>query len=211
MVSLALFDFDGTMIRGDSIVPFVRFALKRGDMKKREFLSACFQGIQFRMHLKTGGEMKKKALSFYARLAPEEKKALDTAFARDYLLPRVYDAARKALERHKQEGRITVLVSASTENYMQYIAPALGFDHLLCTPMDQEGRVLDNCHGEEKARRIRAFLEKEGLEADWEHSFAYGDSRGDLPMLSLCGHPVPVNAKTALKKAAPDMARKTWR
>ena len=62
-----------------------------------------------------------------------------------------------------------------------------------------------------KVRRLNAWLRENGLEADFAGSFAYGDSKSDLPMLLLCGHPVQVNPKKALRKAAPEMDSEIWR
>lgn len=207
---LALFDFDGTMISGDSIVPFILFARWRGDMGWGQFFRACWQGMQFKIGLKTGGEMKKSALSFYRGLSPQRRDALDRAFA-EKIEKQVYSKARAVLATHKRAGRMTVLVSASTENYMRYVSELLGFDALICTPVDEEGRVGENCRGEEKVKRIRKWIGENRLAVDFSASFAYGDSKGDLPMLRLCDRGTMVNAKASLKKAAPDLPKETWK
>lgn len=207
--ALALFDFDGTMIPGDSIVPFMLFAFRRGDMGLLALLRACGKGLQFKLGLKSGGDMKRAALSFYRGLSCDGRQALDRAFA-EKIEKKVYPKARAALSMHKKAGRTVVLVSASTENYMQYVAKALGVDGLLCTPVDENGLVGENCHGEEKVKRIRRWAEENQLAVDFAASYAYGDSRGDLPMLRLCGHGTLVNAGAALKKMAPDLMTEDW-
>jgi len=207
--ALALFDFDGTMIPGDSIVPFMLFAFRRGDMGLFALLRACGKGLQFKLGLKSGGDMKREALAFYQGLSCQRRQALDKAFA-EKIEKKVYPKARAALSMHKKAGRMVVLVSASTENYMRYVAEMLGADGLLCTPVDESGRVGENCHGEEKVRRIRRWMDAEKLPVDLQASYAYGDSRGDLPMLRLCGHGTLVNAGAALKKAAPDLMTEKW-
>ena len=58
---------------------------------------------------------------------------------------------------------------------------------------------------------MREWLKERGLEADFDASFAYGDSKSDLPLLRLCGHPVLVNPKRALGRKAPDMQRVKWK
>lgn len=209
-ISLALFDFDGTMIRGDSIVPYLAFARRRGDVSLFGYLKGCLFGAMFALKIIDGEEAKRKALSFYQHLPPEKRQALDRSFAEENLLPRVYPKAKETLQMHQKAGQHTLLVSASTENYMQYVAKALFFDALLSTKMDEQGRVKTNCHGEEKVRRIRAYLSEQKIQPDFSQSFAYGDSKGDLPMLSLCGHPVQINGKRKLHKAAPDMEKEKW-
>ena len=208
--SFAFFDFDGTLIPGDSIAAFVRYARKRGFMPRREFLRAMLSAAGFLLGVKNAADSKNAALRFRMRLSPADREALDRDFVRDCLLPRVYPQGQVCLDLHRQAGRETVLVTASTENYMQIIADELGFSALLATPLNPDGTVGENCRGEEKPRRIRDWLREQGLEADFAASFAYGDSKSDLPMLLLCGHPVQVNPKKALRKAAPEMEKAYW-
>lgn len=207
----AFFDFDGTLIPGDSIAAFVRYARKRGIMLRKEFFRALLAAAGYVLGLKSAADSKNAALRFRMDLSPADREALDRDFVGDCLLPRVYPQAKKCLDFHRQAGRETVLVTASTENYMRIVAKALGFSALLATPLHPDGTVGENCKGEEKPRRIRAWLQETGRKADFASSFAYGDSKSDLPMLRLCGHPVQVNPKRALRKAAPDMEMVSWR
>ncbi|MBR4333079.1 MAG: HAD family hydrolase [Clostridia bacterium] len=209
--SFAFFDFDGTLISGDSIVAFVRYAREQGFMPRREFLRAMLSAVGFVLGVKNAADSKNAALRFRMKLSPADREALDRDFVRDCLLPRVYPQGKACLELHRQAGRATVLVTASTENYMRFAAEALGFSALLATPLNPDGTVGENCKGEEKPRRIRDWLRQQGLEADFAASYAYGDSKSDLPMLLLCGHPVQVNPKKALRKAAPEMDSEIWR
>jgi len=207
---LALFDFDGTMISGDSIVSFLKFALKRKDLSLPGYLKGCFFGVLYVLKIIGSCRAKSASMKFYHALPAEKRQALDKTFAAQ-LLKGVYPGARETLAVHKREGRHTVLVSASTENYMRHVADGLGFDGLLCTPLEKDGSILHNCHGAEKVKRIEKYLEERHLRPDFSLSFAYGDSRGDLPMLRLCGHPVIANGKRALLKAAPDLPRENWK
>ena len=209
--AFAFFDFDGTLISGDSIVAFVRYARKRGFMPRKEYARAMLAAAGFVLGVKDVTDSKNAALRFRVKLNPSDREALDRAFARDCLLPRIYPRGKACLDFHRQAGREPVLVTASTENYMRFAAEELGFSALLATPLNPDGTVGDNCRGEEKPRRIRDWLRQQGLEADFAASFAYGDSKSDLPMLLLCGHPVQVNPKKALRKAAPEMDSEIWR
>ena len=206
----AFFDFDGTLIPGDSIATFVRYARKRGIMPRKAFFRALLAAAGYVLGLVGAADSKNAALRFRMKLSPADREALDRDFVRDCLLPRVYPQGQACLDLHRQAGRETVLVTASTENYMRMIADELGFSALLATPLNPDGTVGENCKGEEKPRRIRAWLRQQGMEADFAASYAYGDSKSDLPMLLLCGHPVQVNPKRALRKTTPDMEKETW-
>jgi HAD superfamily phosphoserine phosphatase-like hydrolase len=80
-----------------------------------------------------------------------------------------------------------VLVSASPDVYLRDWAAAHGVADVLCTALEHDagGRMTGrlqgrNCYGEEKVRRIRAWLQDRAIPA---RTYAYGDTRGDLPML----------------------------
>lgn len=209
--TLAIFDFDGTMIRGDSIVAFVRMGVRRGLMRWPQCAALIAQAVPYALGLLKAEAYKEKALRFYFRLPPTQRQALDEMFVRDELLPRVYPAALERLEVHRKEGCLCLLVSASTEHYMRFVAKALGFDGLICTQLDGTGRVLFNCKGKNKITGILNNLTQWNVLPDWKSSYAYGNSVSDLPILQKCGRGVMVNPKGKLRRAAPGMAMENWR
>lgn len=209
--ALALFDFDGTLIRGDSILAYLRHARRLKALSRGEYLKLGLHAIPWLLKKKSDEALKGEAVAFSMRLSPERRYALNRSFAEECLLPRVFPAGRACLEQHRQAGRLVVIVSASPENYMEFVAPGLGADVLLCTQLLSETATGPNCKGQEKVRRIEAYLAQAGIGPDWSDSYAYGDSTSDLPMLRLCAHPVAVNPKRKLRRAAPEMATVKWK
>lgn len=209
--ALALFDFDGTLIRGDSILAYLRHARRLRALSFRESFRLGLKALPWLMKKKPDETLKAEALAFSLRLSPERRYALNRSFAEECLLPRVFPAGKRCLEQHRQAGRLVVLVSASTDNYMAFVAQGLGADALLCTPLHADGSVGPNCKGQEKVRRIEAYLAEGGITPDWDASYAYGDSASDLPMLRLCAHPVLVNPKKKLRRAGAGMHTEKWK
>ena len=82
---------------------------------------------------------------------------------------------------------------------------------ILGTVTDDAFHVQINVVREEKPRQIRAWLEANGMEADWAASFAYGDSANDLPMLRLAGHPVLVNPKRKAARLGAGIPVERWK
>ena len=76
--------------------------------------------------------------------------------------------------------------------------------------ISQDGLARHLCIDKSQVARQCAYLEEKGIQADFSRSFAYGDSKGDLPMLNLCGHPVQANPKKGLRRAAPHMPSVSW-
>lgn len=209
MIKAAFFDFDGTCISGDSVVHFVRYALKNGVSPLR-LLPALGWGILFKLRLADECDAKTRGLRFLQSMSPESRDAFCRSFVNDDLRGRLFRDALETIRKLKDEGYEIWLVSASTVNYMRYVKELLAADTLLCTPIDEKGTVTENCKGEEKVRRVKAEIERRGLSADTGCCTAFGDSGSDLPVMNLAGRRYAVNAKRSLIKKAPDMERLSW-
>ncbi len=209
-IKLALFDFDGTLIQGDSIVSYLKLARHLKAVSLPRFLGILLRAPLYALGLLSDTAYKSYSLQFYAGLSPERKVALDRVFVDEVLLPNLYRQGRAALEAKKQEGYHVLILSASTENYMQYVHKALETDGLICTRLDANARVILNCKGENKVTLLQEYLKKNEIEADWEESCAFGDSKSDLAVLNMVGSPIIVNGKRKLKKAAPQYPRVHW-
>lgn len=209
-IRLAIFDFDGTLIPGDSIIAYIRLARRLKALSLPRFLGILLRAPFYALGRISDAGYKTYALAFYAALSPERKEALDRVFAEEVLLPRLFAQGRAALEGKKQEGYHVVLLSASTENYMQHVARALSVDGLICTRLNENAQVILNCKGENKVTLLQHYLNEKGLEADWEQSCAFGDSKSDLPILEKTGCPIIVNGKKKLIRSAPHLPRVHW-
>ena len=136
-------------------------------------------------------------------------------FFREVLCPRLYHDGMSELWQLKAAGYTIVVVTASAEVYMRLLPEYLPVDAVLSTPCEVANGVYSgvfgaNCRGEEKVRRIQAYLQAQGLEVDAD-SRAYGDSASDAPMLRLTEHPVLVNPKKKLRAAMPEASVVCWK
>lgn len=207
---LAIFDFDGTLIRGDSIIAYIRLARRLKAVSLPRFLGILLRAPLYALGILSDTAYKTYSLQFYAGLSPERKIALDRVFVDEVLLPGLYSQGKAALEGKKQEGYHVLIVSASTENYMQYVHQALKTAGLICTRLDANARVILNCKGENKVTLLQEYLRKNELEPDWDQSCAFGDSKSDLCVMNVVGNPIIVNGKRKLKKAAPQYPQVKW-
>lgn len=208
--ALALFDFDGTLIKGDSIVQYVRFARKMKRMSIFELVHTLVCAVLGLCHIISDEKAKTVALHFMRRMTQVDRDIFDMAFAQA-ILPEMYKEGLDALNNATKDGKVVLLVSASTENYMRFVAAKLPVDALLCTLVDQNMVASHNCKGEEKLRRIDAWLRENDMTCDAENTVAYGDTLSDYPMLTTYGAGVCVNPKKALqKKAAGKLPTVSW-
>ena len=209
--ALAIYDFDGTMIDGDSIAAYLMFAWRRGCLSLPGLLRAAVCGLLQRLGRLTAERAKGQALRFRQRMTPEAREALDDAFA-DRLMAKLRPAAVRQMAADCATGRVMVLLSASTDNYMVPLNRRLGFDLLVCTREEDLERAGTNCRGPEKVRRLREALAERGLAADWPQSQAYADSASDGPVLGLVGHPVLVcPGRRTLRKLGKQYPTEDWK
>ena len=81
--TLALFDFDGTIIPGDSIVRYTRWARKKSAMSWGKFLKACLAAIGYTLRLVSSERSKTIGLSFRMDFSADERRMLDEEFVRE--------------------------------------------------------------------------------------------------------------------------------
>jgi phosphatidylglycerophosphatase C len=90
------------------------------------------------------------------------------------------------LRHHQAAGHRVILLSASPDLYVPAVGRALGIAEVVSTRVAVAGGrcaghiVGDNCKGENKLEALRRHL---GGDVPPPGSFAYGDSRSDLPVL----------------------------
>lgn len=213
---IAFFDFDDTLCRGDSILPYLLFSVRQGVAPVTQVLRALWGYLRWKIDPAKATSAKNLTLSYIRGRTVKELDALGRDFFREKLEKRFLPQGREELDRLRAEGYRIVVVTASAEVYMRLLPEFLPVDHVIatCCPLDGQGRytgeVGENCKGDEKPRRIRAWLEESGFSPDWPACRAYGDSLSDAPMLEMTGHPVLVDPKPALTAHLPDAEQVHW-
>ncbi len=193
---VAAFDFDGTVSRRDTLIPFVaRFAgVPRSAvgslMAGWDGLRGGGRGLRDRDALKA--RMVRRLLS--GRDARELERAAGVYAARlidSGLRPEMVEEVR----RHVAAGHRTLFVSASLEDYLLPIARYLGMSGVIAVELERrDGRLTGrlaapNVRAEQKAVRLREHLGApssgplEGIEL-----WAYGNSSGDHALLEMADH-----------------------
>ena len=128
---LALFDFDGTLTRGDSMLPFLRAAI--GPVALTRALAATSPWlVGYAAGLIRNDSAKERLLA--ASLGGRSIDDLRTkgdAFARDDVPKLLRETMMAEFRRRRDEGRICVLVSASLDLYLEPWAREAGFAHVI--------------------------------------------------------------------------------
>ena len=194
-VVVAAFDFDGTLTKGDTLLPFLACGL--GWPKLLLGLLVCLPWLAgFALGLVPNHVAKQKLLMVTLKGKSTAQLADWTGRWLAQSLPgQLPGWATPRLAEHQQAGHCCVMVSASPDIYLERVARQLGFDALLCTEMTvQSGHLTGsmktpNCHGEQKVLRLTAWMtERFGKGANGVTVYAYGDTAGDQPMLRMATH-----------------------
>lgn len=207
--AFAFFDFDDTLAKGDSIFPFLLYCIKRGLAPKTQLFKAAAGFLRWKIQPSSGRAVKEMTLSFIKGRTVEEMDAIARDFFRDVQQKFFFEEAAPELFRLREQGAKIVVVSASSDLYMKVLPEFLPVDAVIstvCETLDgrYSGKIGKNCKGEEKVRRINAWLQAQGLSIDKAKSAGYGDSPSDAPMLLLTSKPTLVNPKRKLVKRIPD-------
>lgn len=109
----------------------------------------------------------------------------------------VYAFARDRISWHKENNHKIFFISGSPDHLVSKMAEKYGVIDYKGTVYKTDeldfftGEVIPMWDADSKNKAIREFVQKYTIDLDY--SYAYGDTKGDLSMLKLVGHPVAIN------------------
>ena len=186
MRAVAAFDFDGTLVSGDSLIPFLTRV--RGRRAVATALAAHGPALAWAIGGRGDRDVVKAAVLARVLRGVDASavSALGAAYASE-LLKRIRPEMLARIGWHRDQGHDIVMVSSSLLVYLEPLGEMLGFDQVLATALEVgddgllTGRLVGaNVRGPEKAARLQAWLEGEACEL-----WAYGDSSGDHDLFGL--------------------------
>jgi HAD superfamily hydrolase (TIGR01490 family) len=188
--TLALFDLDGTLTRGDTMLAFIR--ARSGPWKYLWMLiPAAVVHALGRIRILPADAGKRRLMrAAFAGVATGDVVRDAERFAKDKMPVLIREGAMECLRWHVAEGHRTIIVSASCDVWLVPWCAAEALE-LIATGLEERGGrytgelSTSNCNGEEKVRRLRKILDP----ARYEHIYAYGDTPSDRPMLALATNP----------------------
>ena len=186
---VAAFDFDGTLVPGDSLPRFLSLLLGRNHFAEvlGRAAPAMFSGYR-----RAGRDGSKAVLLGRAVAGVPAARAAEVGerFA-SRLVGQIRPTMVERLAWHREQGHQIVLVSASLALYLEPFGELTGFDDVIATRLEVgPGDLLTGrIHGDNVRAGQKALLLSRLLGADPVTVWAYGDSRGDREMLAMADHP----------------------
>jgi HAD superfamily hydrolase (TIGR01490 family) len=206
-LTLAIFDLDNTLLRGDSDHAWGRFLIENHIVDGEEYER---ENERYYAQYQAGTLDIMEFLAFALRpLAQHDRATLD-AWHRQYMqtkvLPMITPAARALVNLHRANGDTLVIITATNRFVTAPIAEEFEIPHLIATePEERDGRFTGQvagtpCYREGKVTRLKSWMQQQGLTL--QDSWFYSDSHNDLPLLSIVEHPVAVNPDDILRREA---------
>lgn len=213
---LAVFDFDGTCIDGQSGLLFATYLFRKGYLSVPHGLRLLWWGFRYKFHLPYRQEEARETIfAGLDRYNADEVNELMRRFHDEVLLKRYRPQALEEIRRRKEEGCVTLLVSAT---FLGIAVPAfehLGTDVLVATEMEKDerghftGRVLGPViAGKEKPRAVATWANEHLGRGTWRIAYAYGDHHSDEYLLEEADVPVAVSPGKTLRTKA---EKRGWR
>ena len=212
----AIFDFDGTLAKGHAWAGFRNYYSEH--RSKRRFLMSAFLVTHMPLWILSKSGlfsmercMQKWAEDFsiiFKRASREEVQETCQWVVDNYVAPRFRSDIVDILNQHKQSGHVVMIVSGAFSNFLEIVGQSLGVSHVIGTkPTMVDGRytgrvVKPACFNQNKVTLLKEYLSQNGLEIDFQSSFAYADSTFDIPLLELVGNPVATYPDENLRQIA---------
>jgi len=209
----AYFDFDDTLLDGDSILFWLRFYYKRRPMM-RVFQIANYVGLLLIVFRVIDSHRLKRIFLWPCAFEKQEQLvSLAQAFVMEDLAWRFHRPVLERLWTHYRMGHQVVLISASATFYLGYLRALLPPVQILGTEMifPQSGFrfpkfVAGNLRGENKIVLLRQLG---WVPADMP-SFSYSDHNHDIPLLKLARFATCVRPTQKLRQFAQTHGWTVW-
>ncbi|MEQ1600789.1 MAG: HAD family hydrolase [Methylophilaceae bacterium] len=214
-MNLALFDLDNTLLAGDSDFQWGQFLMEEG-LLDRELHQA--KNIQFYEDYKQGVldinaflDFQLKPLSLHPRAQLD---ALHVRYMEKKIRPMMTEKAIALVEKHRANGDLLLIITATNSFVTTPIARAFGVENLIgTTPEEINGEFTGRVTGtpsfqQGKITRLNEWLSARGETlTDFAATWFYSDSHNDLPLMQLVNYPVAVDPDETLKAYADE---KNW-
>ena len=179
-----VYDFDNTILRGDSTARFFAYCLLRTPRMWLDATGQILNGLLFLAKARKKQVFKQRMLRFLRWI--DLQSVLPAFWEKN--LSRVKPFYGTA---HREDD---VVISASPEFLIRPACAHLGISHVMGSPVDPRSGIFrgPNCHGEEKVRRFREAFPQGKIDA------FYSDSHSDDPLARLAQRAILVKGDKLL-------------
>jgi len=203
----AFFDFDNTLITGDSQGLEIEYLFRRRLIPVTDLFPIVIANFLFKRNLLSADRMVRTCLRIYRGRPASQPLTWADDLYRVAIGPRLSHRMVAVVGEHRRKGHLPVVLSASLPHLIEPAARTLGIDHVLSTRLEQNGAGVFTgktegpvCVGRHKTDQAVRLAENLGI--DMRVSYVYSDHHADLDLFRSVGHPVAVSPTRRLLRAA---------
>lgn len=181
-----VYDFDNTILRGDSTARFVAYCLRHYPSVWPGIPAQAVNGLLFVLKIRKKQDFKQRMLGGFLRRLRDVDAAVEAFWQENFC--RVKPFYR---ETQREDD---VVISASPQFLIAPACERLGISCFMGSPVDRHTGVFSglNCHGEEKVRRFYAVF------PDGKIDDFYSDSYSDDPLARIAKRAILVKGDKLL-------------
>lgn len=207
---LAVFDFDGTSITGNSPVILVKYLFKHRMISFLVLMRIGIWAFAYKLRLP---QNQSKARSLVFRGFRGKPKSETDCFLHDFYNEHIDRYFRKQAQSRmnalRDQGYYIMLVSASFDPIVESARIAHHVDAQISTKMKVDISGAYTCEvegspveGMQKLTSVIDFANERFGVGKWELSYAFGDHHSDIPLLAASKHPHAVCPNYPLERKA---------
>lgn len=203
---VAFFDLDHTLLNTSSARLYLQYLRNEGMISRWVLLHGFMLSMLHRMGFFESEKVIRKWVKKYEGVSESETLIHMQRWFDTMVKPHIRIKAVKEVQRHRENGARTVILSASTNYGCIPIKNFLFIDDVICTKLEVRNGVLtgnldgEYCYGRMKLIKAMEYCVKHNF--DMDKAWYYGDAFADVPILERVGNPVCVTPDRKLRKIA---------
>lgn len=210
---LAIFDMDGTLIKGQSQKYFLKYMLDKNYINFFQYFRIYFWFILYKFGVVNNPKkISNIAFSFIKGMNVEKLDYLAQDFFNSILRDKIYTEGKERIAWHIKMKNELLLLTNAIEPLAKIVAKYLNIPGYLCTELEiidniYTGKILGvNTYGRNKVLKVYSYVKKHNY--DIKKTWAYCDHGSDIDIMGIVKHPIAVNPDKTLKK---ESERRGWK
>ena len=208
----AFFDLDGTLVAGFTATAHASDRIRRRQARIGEVLGVVEASMRYRFGRMQFERLLTRAAAYLRGESIDDLDELGERLFVHHVASRIYPHMHEIVQAHQERGHTVVLSSSALTIHAEPVARFIGITHVLCNhfELDDQGVLTGGVTtpivwGPQKAAAVQRFCA--GNDIELQHSYFYADGDEDAALMSLVGHPRPVNPRSGLAAVA---AERGW-
>jgi HAD superfamily hydrolase (TIGR01490 family) len=203
----AFFDLDGTLVAGFTATAHAGDRIRRRQARIGEVLGVAEAMMRYRFGRMEFGRLVVRGAGYLRGESLADLEAIGDRLFVDRIAARVFPAMRAIVRAHQERGHTVALCSSALTIHARPVGRFLGISHVLCNQfvVDDVGLLTGDIirpivWGPTKAAAVQRFSSEHKIVLDSSYFYADGDE--DAALMTLVGHPRPVNPRPRLAAVA---------